>query len=98
MELIAFPLVITTVSTSAVTVRLKKNEYQVDEDHGRFKVCAIMDGESEQEVVVQLFSVDETAIGKLHTAYTLKYVVSRVCLYWMHAYHKYICVLHTYRL
>ncbi len=50
-------------STSAVTVALEEEEYSVREDGGSVRVCARIEGTSEQEVVLTLTLSDENAQG-----------------------------------
>ncbi len=49
--------------SSAVSVSLEEETYQVKEDGGYIQVCAQMEGESEMEVVVALTTEDGSAQG-----------------------------------
>ncbi len=50
-------------STSAVTVALEEEEYSVREDGESVHICALIEGTSEQEVVLALTPSDENAQG-----------------------------------
>ena len=46
-----------------VTASVNELSYIVNEDDGFIEACVVLDGLIQREVVIQLFTLDDTAIG-----------------------------------
>ena len=51
---------------SVVNASLTEVSYIVNEEDGLIEGCVVLDGLIQREVVIQLFSLDNTAIGSIH--------------------------------
>ena len=48
-----------------VSASLDKISYAVNEEDGSTEACVVLDGLIQREVVIQLFTLDNTAIGTI---------------------------------